>query len=477
MNDNQQENSQPELNPGFDDSSPVNSETISSPNGAGNQQRNKQSAADNLKKTFGSGPGLIAAVIVGLALILFISLGIRGFNKTDAQSGVVQQPTPPDTHLNQVVSPEEAERRRQYAAIEASNAANAGNSYQAPFDLNIQDAQSGYAADQTGQFNLSADAANMDASKQSQNQNEQQAQNQNANQQVTAQQQEQQRQEAAAAAAYQAQQQAYKEALAVRDEDILNRRALLNNQVDSLYKNMLPNGRHTMSIYYNPSNEQNKGKPGSDNPSIQAPNNPAAPGGSTNTSSVQRTPFIKAGSIMYAQLDAEIDTDDGGPVMATIYGGKLAGAKLLGQVEKGNDNIRLAFRTVSPNDASKGTFGIDAVALRTEDAKQGLATSINRHTISRYSSLIFSSALAGVGDAFANRQYGTVTQLGNGTTVIAQNDTVNDREIIGNAVGRVGQNLSGEIMQRGFNRATTYKVARGTGVAVYFMTDIYLDNQ
>ena len=180
---------------------------------------------------------------------------------------------------------------------------------------------------------------------------------------------------------------------------------------------------------------------------------------------------------MYAQLDAEIDTDDGGPVMATIYGGKLAGSKLLGQVEKGNDNIRLAFRTVSPNDPSKGTFGIDAVALRTEDAKQGLATRINRHTVSRYSSLIFSSALAGVGDAFANRQYGTVTQLGNGTTVIAQNDTVNDREIIGNAVGRVGQNLSGEIMQRGFNRPTTYKVARGTGVAVYFMTDIYLDNQ
>ena len=475
MNDNQQENNQPETNPGFDDSSPVNSETISPPNGSESQQRSKKSASDNLKKTFGSGPGLIAAVIVGLALILFISLGIRGFNKTDDQSGVVQQPTPPDTNINQVVSPEEAERRRQYAAIEASNAANAGNSYQAPFDLNIQDAESGYSPDQAGQFNLNADAANMDAS--TRNQNEQQAQNQQAQQQATAEQQEQQRQEAAAAAAYQAQQQAYKDALAVRDEDILNRRTLLNNQVDSLYKNMLPNGRHTNSVYYNPSNEQNKGKPGSGNPNTQAPNNPVGQTSNTSASPVQRTPFIKAGSIMYAQLDAEIDTDDGGPVMATIYGGKLAGAKLLGQVEKGNDNIRLAFRTVSPNDANKGTFGIDAVALRTEDAKQGLATSINRHTISRYSSLIFSSALAGVGDAFANRQYGTVTQLGNGTTVIAQNDTVNDREIIGNAVGRVGQNLSGEIMQRGFNRATTYKVARGTGVAVYFMSDIYLDNQ
>ena len=200
MNDNQQENNQPETNPGFDDSSPVNSETISSPNGSESQQRSKQSASDNLKKTFGSGPGLIAAVIVGLALILFISLGIRGFNKTDDQSGVVQQPTPPDTNINQVVSPEEAERRRQYAAIEASNAANAGNSYQAPFDLNIQDAESGYSPDQAGQFNLNADAANMDAS--TRNQNEQQAQNQQAQQQATAEQQEQQRQEAAAAAAY-----------------------------------------------------------------------------------------------------------------------------------------------------------------------------------------------------------------------------------------------------------------------------------
>lgn len=474
MNDNQQENSQPENNQGYDDSSPVSSETIGSPSGAREEASRKQSASQNIKKTFGSGPGLIAAIIGGLALILFIALGIRGMGQEDSKAGIVQQPNTPDARLNQAVSPEEAERRRQVAILEAQNAANGGKSYQAPFDLNIQTAQNGYSGE-AGQFNLSPDVSPTSASQPTSNPNP------NAqNQQQQAALQEQQQREAAAAAAYQAQQQAYKDAIAIRDEDITNRKSMLNSQIDGLYKNILPNGRHTTSVYYSqPKNDKSSNTSNPNNPNTNNPgtSNPQNPGTDPNAATAQQgPPYIKAGTIMYAQLDAEVDTDDGGPVMATIYGGPLAGAKLLGAVQKGNDNIRLAFRTVSPNDSRKGTFAIDAVALRTEDAKQGLATSINRHTITRYSSLLFSSALAGVGDAFSNRQYGTVTQLQNGTTVVAQ-DKVNDREIIGNAVGRVGQNLSGEIMQRGFNKPTTYKVARGTGVAVYFMTDIYLNNQ
>ena len=187
----------------------------------------------------------------------------------------------------------------------------------------------------------------------------------------------------------------------------------------------------------------------------------------------QRAPYIKAGTLLFAQLDTEIDTDDGGPVMATIYGGKLNGAKIMGQVQQANGNIRLAFNTVSPIEQNKPTFTVNAVALRTEDAKQGIATSINNHTLSRYTSLVFSSALSGISNAYANRQTGTVTQLNNGATVISQN-SVSDRELIGQAVGQVGNNLSGEAM-RGFSRPPTYKVARGTGLAVYFLSDLYLN--
>lgn len=44
--------------------------------------------------------------------------------------------------------------------------------------------------------------------------------------------------------------------------------------------------------------------------------------------------LIKTGTIMYATLDAEVNTDDGGDVLATIRGGKWNGSKLIGKIEQ-----------------------------------------------------------------------------------------------------------------------------------------------
>ena len=459
---------------GFDDSGLSNTETIDSPRSASvDYGEAKNNATKNLKQTFGSGPGLIAAIAVGIVILLFLAFGIRGMAQSDSRSGIVNHPDAPNKTLSETVTPEEAERRRQVAMLEAQQAAEQGQTYQASFDVNIQDPQSQYVDGNAG-YNIHGQVP----------ETLQQASGAQATPQPSQEQQLAQQQQAAAAAAYAQQKQAYDIALAERDQVVQNQRQLIGTQIEGIYKNMLPNGRHTSSVYYSPKPDNaNQDDSGNGNGHNNVFNNQSTHNALSQNQGInnpnsgldqgQRAPYIKAGTLLFAQLDTEIDTDDGGPVMATIYGGKLNGAKIMGQVQQANGNIRLAFNTVSPIEQNKPTFTVNAVALRTEDAKQGIATSINNHTLSRYTSLVFSSALSGISNAYANRQTGTVTQLNNGATVISQN-SVSDRELIGQAVGQVGNNLSGEAM-RGFSRPPTYKVARGTGLAVYFLYDLYLN--
>ena len=79
---------------------------------------------------------------------------------------------------------------------------------------------------------------------------------------------------------------------------------------------------------------------------------------------------------MYAVLDSEVNTDDGGDVIATIRGGSWDKAKVIGSVERGPNNIRLRFITLAPHD-ERPTMSINAVALREKDAKQGVAEHID----------------------------------------------------------------------------------------------------
>ena len=64
--------------------------------------------------------------------------------------------------------------------------------------------------------------------------------------------------------------------------------------------------------------------------------------------------MIKAGRILYAVLDTDINSDyPETQVMATIVGGKFKGAKLLGTLSTGtdhngnNDRVMLKFTTMS----------------------------------------------------------------------------------------------------------------------------------
>lgn len=191
-------------------------------------------------------------------------------------------------------------------------------------------------------------------------------------------------------------------------------------------------------------------------------------GGRTSTSSRQGKALIKAGQSLYATLDSEANTDESKQIFATIHGGKFNGAKVFGKIDMSQENMTFVFTKLAPMD-DRPTMTINAVALREEDAKQGMATEVDHHTLSRYTALAASSLLAGYGRAYS-RNTGETIITGSGT-VVTNNRRASAREANASAVGEVGQAFSQEI-RRGFNRPTTMKTPAETGFALFFLEDV-----
>ena len=191
----------------------------------------------------------------------------------------------------------------------------------------------------------------------------------------------------------------------------------------------------------------------------------------TATNSGQST-IIKAGDIQFAVLDTAVNTDEPGPIMATITEGPLKGAKLLGTIQTASSpyaqNVVLQFNTISlssqPNSMQINAVGVDPYTSRT-----ALASSVNNHYLQRYGMLLGAAFLEGYGEAVANSNSVYYSYpFGGGFSVL---NSKNTEEQVAMAFGTVGQVL-GQQMANQFNRPPTIKVSAGIGIGILFLSDI-----
>lgn len=198
--------------------------------------------------------------------------------------------------------------------------------------------------------------------------------------------------------------------------------------------------------------------------------------------SVQGTPagpsgpvsIIRTGDVMYAVLDTSINSDEPGPILATIVSGKLKGAKLIGSFNlPGNaDKMVISFNTMSVPGAAK-TTSINAYAIDPNTARTALATTANHHYLMRYGSLFAATFLEGFGNAFQSAN--TTITIG-GTGGVQQTTIQNGvgRSLLENAViglATLGKSW-GQVAQQQFNRPTTVEVSSGTGFGILFTQDV-----
>lgn len=183
-------------------------------------------------------------------------------------------------------------------------------------------------------------------------------------------------------------------------------------------------------------------------------------------------PLLKAGTILFAVLDTEVNSDyPDTPVMATIVSGDLKGTKLLGKVQVGTgqnqDRVSLTFNLMS-NDAWPTNKAINAFAIDPDTARTVLASDIDHHYALRYGAIMATSFLSGYASAITTAGSTSTTGIF-GTSTVHPNLSPASKLAVG--LGQIGTNLTG-IVQNYVNIPVTIKVYSGVGLGILFMSDV-----
>ena len=179
--------------------------------------------------------------------------------------------------------------------------------------------------------------------------------------------------------------------------------------------------------------------------------------------------YVRAGTMIPAVLIIPLNSDSPGPVLAQVSSGPLAGARLIGQMQKNGDSIMVAFTTITkpgwPDTYSVSAMGLD---LKSSSA---LASDVNHHYFQRYAGMLVGTYLSGYGQAM--RQTGNSTVITPGG-IIVDNPTLSTKQIQRSAAGNVLNGVGSEIKGRS-NRETTIKVQGKNGqpypIKILFMSN------
>lgn len=180
--------------------------------------------------------------------------------------------------------------------------------------------------------------------------------------------------------------------------------------------------------------------------------------------------LARAGDMTFAVLSTSIDSDDKGPILATIVSGKLKGSRILGEYETNQNGQRvlLRFNSMTMPKAQK-SININAVAVNPFNGRTGLATSVDNHLLRRYGSLFVSSLLKGYGEAIKD-EGSSITTTGSGTTIESTPDRSSSEQLL-IALSEVGTTLGGKV-DKIFDTKPTVKVKEGVGLGILFLADV-----
>ena len=179
---------------------------------------------------------------------------------------------------------------------------------------------------------------------------------------------------------------------------------------------------------------------------------------------------IKTGDILFAVIDTSVNTDEPGPILATIVSGRLKGSRLIGSfnLPSNASQMIVSFNTLSIPGVDK-TVSITAYAIDPNTARTALSSQTDHHYLSRYGALFASTFMEGFGNSIQSSNT-TITIGGTGgtTDTTVQNnvsDSLLENAVIGLAtVGKAW----GQVAAQNMSRPTTVELYAGTGVGVLF---------
>jgi len=178
-------------------------------------------------------------------------------------------------------------------------------------------------------------------------------------------------------------------------------------------------------------------------------------------------PLVPAGTVNYAQLLTEANSDVPGPILAQILSGPLSGARAIGEFTETNELLALHFKLA----VLKGKeYQIDALALDPDTTLGGIATEVDHRYFTRVLLPAAASFVSAFGQTMSVRPTDT-TITGTGTVVTSQTQSsLKDGLYAG--IGSAGTSISGFFDQQAAQTKVLVRVAVGTPMGLFFTSSV-----
>jgi len=195
---------------------------------------------------------------------------------------------------------------------------------------------------------------------------------------------------------------------------------------------------------------------------------PAAMNASASSKPQPRV-IMTAGSIAYAQLLNELNSDIPGPVLAHVLSGPFAGGRALGGYKVEEEYLVLEFSVVVKDGVG---YSIDGIALDEKTTLAGMATDIDRHYFRRVILPAAAKFLEGYASAASKSVTSTTTTSGGG--VVQQEEPLDTKKELMKGVEEAAGEISGAMSEQA-KRPITVKLARGTTFGILMLKTVTTD--
>jgi len=187
----------------------------------------------------------------------------------------------------------------------------------------------------------------------------------------------------------------------------------------------------------------------------------------SKSASLQEMPaIVAAGTVNYAQLLTEANSDVPSPILAQIVSGPLAGARAVGHFQVSGDYLVLSFNLAT----LKGKdYTIDAIALDPDTTLSGMASEVDH----RYFTRVLLPAAGAFVSTFGSTlgQNSSTSTVSNGT-VITDQAKQSTEDAIYAGIGQAGQTMSQFLQQQANQTKPLVRVAVGTPMGLFFLSSV-----
>ena len=180
--------------------------------------------------------------------------------------------------------------------------------------------------------------------------------------------------------------------------------------------------------------------------------------------------LLSAGTIEYAQLVTEANTDAPGPILAQLVTGPLKGGRLIGNFTANDNYLTLNFNTIVLDGID---YSAQAIAIDPDTTLPGVVTDIDRRYFMRVILPAASEFITGFTEAVANSGTTTVTiNNSDGTTTTQSTGDRDGEQEVASGIADAGEALAEILDEMADNTEPLLRVRAGTPLGILFITPV-----